>query len=96
MHVVIRTYYGKDTQKLFDIGEQHAEELQSLMRAVAGLVSYTLARDSRGGFAVTVCQNQRGINQSVKQARKFLTKYAPELSLAAMQITEGKVITHVK
>jgi len=96
MHVVIRTYYGKGTKKLLAIGEQHEAELQALMRTVEGLVSYTLARDGRGGFSVTVCQDKRGIKQSVKTARKFLAKYAPEMSLAAMHISEGKVITHVK
>jgi len=96
MHVVIRTYYGKGTKKLFDIGEEHAAELQRLMRTVAGLVSYTLARDGRGGFAITVCRNQRGLKQSLKLARGFLKKYAPDATLAAMQISEGKVITHVK
>jgi len=96
MHVIIRTYYGKDVKKLFAIGERHAAELQSLMRTVEGLVSYTLARDGRGGFAVTVCRDRRGLKQSLKLARGFLKKYAPEATLAAMQISEGKVITHVK
>lgn len=96
MQVVIRTYYGKGTKKLFDVAEQHEAELQSLMRSVEGLVSYTLARDGRGGFAVTVCRDKRGIRQSIKQARAFLAQHAPEMSLAAMHISEGKVITHVK
>ena len=96
MHVVIRTYYGKGTRKLFDIGEQHADELQTMMRSVKGLVSYTLARDGDGGFSVTVCRDKRGIAQGRKQAVAFLAKHAPELSLAAMHISEGKVIAHVK
>jgi len=96
MHVVIRTYYGKGTKNLQLVGEQHADELQAVMRTVAGLVSYTLARVGDGGFSVTVCHDKRGLKQSVKTARAFLTKYAPEASLAAMQINEGKVITHVK
>ena len=96
MHVVIRTYYGQGTKKLFDLLEQHQAEVQSIMRSVEGLVSYTLARNGRGGFSVTVCQDQRGIKRSVKSARNFLAKHAPELSLGAMHISEGKVITHVQ
>ena len=96
MHVVIRTYYGKGTKKLFDLAEQHEAELQSLMRTVEGLVSYTVARDRRGGFSVTVCRDKNGIKQSLKIARHFLAQHAPEMSLAAMHISEGKVITHVK
>ncbi len=96
MLVVIRTYYGKGAKKLFGLLEHHQAEVQSLMCAVNGLVSYTLARDRRGGFSVTVCRHKRGINQSVKAARGFIAKYAPAMSLAAMQISEGKVITHIK
>jgi hypothetical protein len=96
MQVVIRTYFGKGTKKLFDLLEHHEPEVQCLMRSVEGLVSYTLARNGTGGFAVTVCQDKRGIKQSVKKARAFLAQHAPELSLAAMHITEGTVITHVK
>ena len=66
------------------------------MRSGEGLVSHTLARNGTGGFAVTVCQDKRGIKQSVKLARTFLAQYAPELNLAAMHISEGTVITHVK
>ena len=96
MHVVIRTSYGKGTKKLFDLLEHHQAEVQSIMRSVEGLVSYTLARDGRGGFSVTVCQDKHGVKRSVKSARSFLAKHAPEMSLAAMHISEGKVITHVK
>ena len=96
MEVIIRTYHGKGTRKLFDVGEQHETELQSLMRAVPGLVSFTLARNDQGGFSVTICQNQQGIEQSVKIARDFMTQHAPDACLAAMHISEGKVITHLQ
>lgn len=96
MQVVIRNYYGRGTKKLFDLLEEHRDEVQSLMRSVEGFVSYTLARTGSGGFSVTVCRDKRGIKQSVQAARGLLAQYAPEMSLAAMQITEGKVITHVK
>jgi len=96
MQIVIRTYYGKGTKKFFDLMETHQTKVQAQMSTVEGLVSYTLARNSRGGFSVTVCQDKRGIKQSVKAARKFLAQHAPEISLAAMHISEGKVIAHVK
>jgi len=96
MHVVIRTYYGKGTKKLFDLVERHEAELQNLMRTVDGLVSYTVARDQRGGFSVTVCRDKRGIKQSLKIAREYLAQHAPDISIAAMHISEGKVIIHVK
>ena len=96
MQVVIRNYYGRGTKKLFDLLDEHQDEVQRLMRSVDGFVSYTLARTGGGGFSVTVCRDKRGINQSVKAARGFIAKYLPEMNLAAMHISEGTVITHVK
>ncbi len=95
MQIVIRTYYGKGAKKLFDLLEQRQGEVQSLMRPIEGLVSYTLARNGDGGFSVTVCQDERGIDQSVKTARDFIAKHAPEMNIAAMHVSEGSVITHI-
>ncbi|MEI6195445.1 MAG: hypothetical protein WCS42_14055 [Verrucomicrobiota bacterium] len=94
MQIIVRTYYGKGTRKLFDLLENHHTEVERLMRAIDGLVSYSLARNGTGGFSVTVCRNKRGINQSVQTARRFIAEHAPEMSLDAMDIFEGAVITH--
>jgi len=96
MRVVIRNYYGKGTKKFIDLLAQHQAEVESLMRSIDGFVSYTLARNGEGGFSVTVCQDERGINQSVKTARDFIAKHAPEMSVAATHISEGTVITHLQ
>ena len=96
MQVVIRTYHGKGAKKLFDLLENHQPEVQTLMRSIKGLVSYTLARNDDGGFSVTVCQDKQGINKSIKTARDFITKHAPETSLSALHIFEGSVITHIQ
>jgi len=96
MKIAIRTYYGKGHKKLFDLLEKHQAEVQTLMRAVEGLVSYSLARNSKGGFSVTVCQNKSGITKCIKTKRNFISKHAPDLSLDAMHIIEGSIITHMK
>ena len=96
MHVVIRTYYGKGAKKFIDLLEQHLAEVQRLMRSIDGFVGYTLARTAEGGFSVTICQDERGIKQSVKTAREFIAKHAPEMSIAAMHISEGTVVTHIR
>jgi len=95
MQIVIRTYYGKGAKKLFDLLDQRQTEVESLMRSIDGFVSYTLARNGDGGFSVTVCQDQLGIDQSVKAALDFIAKHAPEMSVAAMHVSEGLVITHI-
>jgi hypothetical protein len=35
--------------------EKNKTEVESVLRSVKGLVSYTLARSGDGGFSVTVC-----------------------------------------
>jgi len=96
MQVVIRTYYGKGTKKLFDLVEQHQTEVETLMRSIEGFVSYTLARNNSGGFSVTVCRDKHGIKQSVKTARDFIAKNAPDMKVSAMHIIEGSVIMRIK
>lgn len=56
MQVVIREYSGKGAKELFDVLEKNKADVESLLRTVKGLVSYTLARSGDGGFSVTVCQ----------------------------------------
>jgi len=93
--IVIRTYSGKTDRKLFDLMEKHHAEVARLMAAIDGLVSYTLARNRRGGFSVTVCQDKRGINKSIKIKQRFIAQHTSGLNLAAMQIIEGEILTHM-
>ncbi len=95
MQVVIRTYRGKGTKELFDLMAAYEAEVQPMMRAIEGLVSYTLARAGDGGFSVTVCRDNRGIKKSVKTARDFIAKHPPDRNVAAMHISAGSVITHI-
>jgi hypothetical protein len=50
MQVVIREYSGKGAKELFDVLEKNKSEVESLLRSVKGLVSYTLARSGDGGL----------------------------------------------
>jgi hypothetical protein len=96
MHLVIRKYSGSGAVKLFDVLEKHSAELQTLMRPVQGLVSYTLARSGDGGFSVTVCQDKAGIDQSIQKAADWIAKNAPNTGAAKPEITLGNVVAHVK
>ena len=58
-------------------------------------MSYTLARSGDGGFSVTVCQDKAGIDESVENARGWITKNAASTGVAAPKISEGSVVIHV-
>lgn len=96
MRVVIREYSGKGANDLFDILEKNTVEVEKLLRQVAGFVSYTLARTSDGGYSVTVCEDQAGIDQSVEIARNWIAQNAPNTGASAPKISAADVIMHVK
>jgi hypothetical protein len=92
MYAVIRTYSGKGAKELLDVVEKHKTEVESVMRAVKGFVSYTLARSGDGGFSVTVCQDKAGAEESVKVAREWVAKNAGGTGVGAPTVSEGPVI----
>ena len=96
MQVVIRRYTGKGAAELFGVLEKHVTDLQSIMRSVKGLVSYTLARSGNGGFAVTVCQDKAGIDESSQKAKEWIAKNAAHIGAAAPEVSVGDVVVHWK
>lgn len=96
MQVVIRKYSGNGAKELFDVLEKNKADVESLIRTVKGMVSYTLARGGDGGFSVTVCRDQAGIEESVEKAREWIAKNAPHTGASAPQVSSATVISHVK
>ena len=95
MKAIIRNYSGKGAKELFDALEKHAAELQLLMGSVKGLVSYTLVRSGDGGFSVTVCQDQAGLDESTQKAKDWIAKNAANTGAAAPVVSVGSVIKHL-
>jgi hypothetical protein len=96
MQVVIREYSGRGAKELFDVLEKNKAEVESVLRSVKGLVSYTLARSGDGGFSVTVCQDQAGIDASVQKARDWVAKNAGHTGVSAPQVSNATVIVHLQ
>lgn len=96
MKTVIRRYSGKGATALFDLLEKRAADVEELLRGVKGFIGYTLARSGDGGFSVTVCQDQAGIDESVQIARNWIAENGGSTGVAAPEVSEGSVIIHVK
>ena len=96
MHVVVRTYSGKGAKELFDVLEKRKADVESVLRGVNGLVTYTLARSGDGGLSVTVCKDKAGIDESIQKAREWIAKNAGTTGVGAPNVSEGEVIVHVK
>jgi hypothetical protein len=96
MQAVVRAYSGKGAKELFDVLEKQKADVEKLMRSVKGFVSYTLARSGDGGFSVTVCQDQAGIDESVQMARDWIAKNAGSTGVGAPKVSAGSVMVHLK
>jgi hypothetical protein len=64
--------------------------------AVTVIAGYTLARSDDGGFSVTVCQDQAGIEESVQKARDWIARNAAHTAAGAPQVSSATVITHLR
>jgi hypothetical protein len=96
MQTVIRRYSGKGARELFDLLETRTADVEEVMRPVKGFVGYTLARSGDGGFSVTVCQDQAGVDDSVRRAKDWIAKNAGDTGAAAPEVIEGQVLMHLK
>lgn len=96
IQAVIREYSGKGVRELFDMLESKKADVENLLRTIKGLVSYTLARSAHGGFSVTVCQDQAGIDESTQKAKDWVAKNAGHVAANPPRMSSATVITHLK
>ena len=82
MHAVVRNYSGKGSKKPIDVIEKNKTEVEGLLQAINGFVSYYLARTARGGFSVSVYQDKAGTDESIRVARDWISKNAGNLGAA--------------
>ena len=92
MHTVIRTYSGSGAEALFDLLEERKSEVEEVIRAVNGFVSYSLFRTADGGVSVTTCQDKAGTDESIRVARDWIQQNASQLDVHPPTVTEGSNI----
>jgi hypothetical protein len=96
MHAVIRTYSGGGAKKLFDLLQTRKVDVETLIRAVPGFVSFSLIQTADGGASVTVCNDKAGTDESVRVARDWIAKNAADIGASPPSVAEGSVILHLK
>jgi hypothetical protein len=79
-----------------DVLEKNKAEVEKLIRAVKGFVSFSLVRTERGGFSVSVFQDKAGTDESILVARDWIAKNASSTGVSAPSISEGTVILQVQ
>jgi hypothetical protein len=95
MYAIVRNYSGGGARELFQVLENRKGEVESAIRAVPGLVSYTLVRGDDGGMSITVCQDKAGAQESVKVAREWIKRNAANVPAYPPAIMEGPVIVRI-
>ena len=96
MHAVVRNYSGKGSKKLIDVIEKNKTEVEGLLQAINGFVSYYLVRTARGGFSVSVYQDKAGTDESIRVAWDWISKNAGNLGTARPTVSEGTVVFQLK
>ena len=92
MKVVVRKYSGQGASRLIDTIEKNASDVESVLGSVEGLVSYALVRTAEGGFTVTVCEDQAGIDESTRRAKEWIAENAGDIGAAAPEVSAGDVV----
>jgi len=95
MYAAIRNYSGAGAKELFELLDQRKSDVETLLRAVDGFVSYTLVRTNDGGVSVTICQDQGDTDQSSQVARDWVKANAAGLSNSPPTVSKGPVILHL-
>ena len=96
MKVVIRRYSGPGASRLMDVLEKRAADVKGVIGSVEGVVNYTLARTDDGGFSVTLCEDQAGIDESMQKAKEWIAENAGEVGAVAPEVTVGDVVIQLK
>ena len=95
MRVCLRQYTGAGAAELIDRLEKNSDEVKSLIGSVKGLVSYGIARTPDGGFTITVCQDQAGIDESITRAKEWIAANAADIGVAPPEVTTGDAVLRI-
>ena len=90
-YAVIRHY--KDSSKLIDELERRSDDVESLIRGIAGFIAYDLVRTDSGGFSVSVYEDRAGAEESVRSAREDLQQNLSEVG-SSPEVLQGESVIH--
>ncbi len=95
MHAVVRNYSGSGAKELFDLLEERKADVESIMRSVTGLVTYSAIRTDDGGVTVTVCQDKSGTDESIRVAREWIQENASDIGSSPPAVSEGSIMVQI-
>ena len=94
MRAVVRTYSGPGAKKLLAELEKNKAKIETLIKPVKGLVSYSLVSTGDGGMSVTICKDQKGIDESTRIAAEWIKENLGSVAVKPT-LSEGAVVVHL-
>ena len=88
MFVVVRKYSGPGASELFDVIEEHSDEVKEVIAGTPGFLSYSAFREGDGGMTVTSCEDKAGVAEASKRAADWVSEHATT-SVQSPEIVEG-------
>ncbi len=90
MDVVIRHYKG--APELADELVRRKDDVEQLIRGIAGFVAYHLVKTSDGAFSVSIYQDASGTQESVRAAAEYMRTNLPSLTISPPEVIEGESV----
>ena len=76
MYAAVRAFSGKGTKTIFEAVTEHKADVEQIMCQIKGFVSYTIINTADGCISVIVCQDKKGIDESLQKAFDWIAKNA--------------------
>ncbi len=90
MYVSIRRYVGNST--FADELAERSDEVKAVVAPVQGFNAYYLVRAGDGAASITICDDQRGVDESNRAAADWIKENMPELAASPPEISAGEVV----
>ena len=89
MFAVTRSYSGASA--LIDAIEQRSSEVERVIGAVPGFVSYVAVRSGDSLTTFTVCDDRAGADETTRRAAEWVRENLPNATIAAPTVSSGDV-----
>jgi hypothetical protein len=93
MFASIRKYTGAPT--LADELVTRQDEIQAVLRRVAGFHAYYLLKTGDGAISMTLCEDRAGAEESNRVAANWLKDKLPTFATRAPEVSTGEVRIHL-
>ena len=85
--------YREETAQAIDLASRpgFGDDIQRLIRGIPGFIAYNLVRCEGGGFSMSVFDDRKGAEESVRIARDYVRENFPDVGVAP-QVFEGEAV----